>query len=131
MPQLYQLKAEVENLIKALCLDFTDIFKTDLSRKDKQLPLSQVYLGILATNTMHTIKAECGDKDPGIPLTYSQCREFLIEAVKQIKERISDCHKLHVLSCFSPATAYNLRIPYFSGLYRKMPFLSEVVDQEW
>ena len=85
---------------------------------------------------MHTIKAEHGDKDPGIPLIYSQCRELLIEAVKQIQERFSDCHKLDVLSCISPATAYNLKTPSLSGLYRKMAFLSEVadlqkVDEEW
>ena len=112
MPQLYQLKAEGEKLIKALCLDFIEVayvrsmeaFKVDPSRKDKQLPLSQVYLSILATNTMHTIKAERGDKDPGIPLIYSQCKEFLIEAVKQIQERFTDCHKLDVLSCLSPTT---------------------------
>lgn len=64
MPQLHQLKAEVEQLIKAMCLDFmevayvksTEAFKIDPSRNDKQLPLNQVYLGILATDTLHTIR---------------------------------------------------------------------------
>ena len=143
MPQLHQLKAEVEQLIKTICLDFmemeyvrgTEAFEINPSKK-KQLPLSKVYLGILATDTLYSIKEEVGEDDPGIALIQFQCRDFLVEAVNQIQERFSDCHKLDTLSCLSPITTYNLKVPSLSGLYQKMPFLKDVaelqkVDQEW
>ena len=144
MPLLHKLKGEVEKLIKSICFDFlevvyvrnTNAFEIDPSRSDKQVPLSKVYLGVAATDTLCSIREECGNDDPGIPLIYTQCRDFLIEAVKQIQERFSDCKKLDVLSCLSPEVAYNLQIPSLDQLYRSMPFLANVadlqpVDEEW
>jgi hypothetical protein len=144
IPLLYKLKGEVENLTKALCFDFmkiafvrsTDAFNIDPSRSDKQVPLNQVYLGIAATETLSTIRAELGNEDVGISVVYSQCRDFLVEAVKQIQSRFSDCKNLDVLSCLSPNVAYNLKIPSLSDLYKKMPILADVadlqsVDTEW
>lgn len=144
MPQLHQLKSEVDKLIKSLCLDFmeveyvrgTEALKINPSRKDKQLPVNKVYLGILASDTIDSIRAELGETNPDIPLFYSQCREFLIEAVKQIQLRFVDCNKLDIMSCLSPTIAFNLKISTLSGLYQKMPFLAKVadlqaVDQEW
>ena len=145
MPQLHQLKGEVDSLIKSMCLDFMDVgyvrsndgLKIDPCKKDKHLSLNKVYLGILATDTMAAIKQELGDKDPGIALVYSQCQKFLIESVQQIQSRFGDCYQLdHLVSCLLPSNAYNLKIPSLSGLYSKMPILKEVanlqkVDQEW
>jgi hypothetical protein len=136
IPLLYKLKGEVENLTKALCFDFmeiafvrsTDAFNIDPSRSDKQVPLNQVYLGIAATETLSTIRAELGNEDVGISVVYSQCRDFLVEAVKQIQSRFSDCKNLDVLSCLSPSVAYNLKLPSLSNLYKKMPILTDVVD---
>ncbi|XP_028409123.1 uncharacterized protein LOC114531710 [Dendronephthya gigantea] len=145
MPQLHQLKGSVDSLIKAMCLDFMDVeyirskdgLEIDPCKKDKHLSLDKVYLGVLATDTMATIREEIGSSDPSITLVYSQCQKFLIEAVKQIQSRFSDCYQLHnLVSCLLPINAYNLKIPSLSGLYRKMPILEEVadlqkVDQEW
>lgn len=145
MPQLHLLKSEVDKLIKSLCLDFmemkyvrsTEAFKIDPTMKEKQVPLiSQVYLGVLASDTIQSIKAELGQDNPDIPLFFSQCREFLIEAVKQIQTRFDDCNKLDVMSCLSPDVAFNLKISSLGELYKKMPVLAEVanlqkVDQEW
>ena len=119
MPLLHKLNTEVEKLMKAICLDFTEVayvkntgaFDIDPSRSDNHIALNNVYHGVLATSTLYTIKEECGSDDPGIPIIYSQCRDFLIEAVKQIQERLIDCKKLDVLSCLSPDVAYNLKIP--------------------
>ena len=79
MPQLYQLKPEVEKVIKSLCLDFMDVacvrstnaFKINLSNKEKQLPLDKVYVGILATSTLQTIKEECGKDHLSISLFFN------------------------------------------------------------
>ncbi len=145
MPQLHKLKGEVDNLVKAMCLDFmdvqyvrsTDASKIDPSRKENHLSLDKVYLGILATATMNTIKEELGSNNPGIAIVYSQCQQFLIEAVQQIQSRFGDCHKVaELVSCVQPSVAYNLKIPSLSGLYSQMPILHEVadlqkVDQEW
>ena len=144
MPQLYQLKLEVEKLIKSLCLDFmdvsyvrsTDAFKINPSDIAKQLPLDKVYLGILATSTLHSIREECEKDHPSISLFLSQCKDFLVEAVHQIQDRFGDCQKLDFLSFLSPSFAYSLKIPSLSGLFQEMPFLKEIadlqeVDKEW
>jgi hypothetical protein len=137
MPQLHLLKSEVEKLIKSLCLDFMQVgYVIDPAMKDKQLPLNEVYVGILASDTMNDIKAELGRNSPDISLYYSQCRDFLIEAVRQIQTRFNDCNKLDILSFLSPSIAFNLEIPSLSGLFQKMPLLAEVadlqkVDEEW
>jgi hypothetical protein len=144
MPQLYQLKPEVEKLIKSICLDFmdvahvrsTDAFKINPSNKEKQLPLDKVYLGILATSTLHIIREECEKDHPSISLFLSQCKDFLVEAVNQIQDRFGDCQKLDFLSFLSPSIAHDLKIPSLGGLCQKMPLLKEVadlqeVDKEW
>ncbi|CAB4003218.1 zinc finger MYM-type 1-like [Paramuricea clavata] len=144
MPQLYQLKPEVEKLIKSICLDFmdvahvrsTDAFKINPSNEEKQLPLDKVYLGILATSTLHIIREECEKDHPSISLFLSQCKDFLVEAVNQIQDRFGDCQKLDFLSFLSPSIAHNLKIPSLGGLCQKMPLLKEVadlqeVDKEW
>jgi hypothetical protein len=92
-----------------------------------------VYIGVLASDTMNGIKEE---NNPDIPLFYSQCREFFIEAVKQIQARFVDCNKLDIMSCLSPTIAFNLKMSSLIGLYQKMPFVAQVadlqkVDQEW
>jgi hypothetical protein len=46
----------------------TQAFLIDPSITDRQLPLNQVYLGILASDTMNDIKADLGENIPGIPL---------------------------------------------------------------
>jgi hypothetical protein len=69
----------------------SDAFNIDSSRSDKQVPLNQVYLGIAATDTLFTIRAELGNEDGGISVVYSHCRDFLVEAVKQIQSLFSDC----------------------------------------
>ena len=107
----------------------TDAFGIDPSRSDKQVPLSKVYLGIAATDTLYSIREECGNDDPDIPIIYTQCKI-------QIQEMFSDCKKLDVLSCLSPEVAYNLQIPSLDQLYRSMPFVPDVadlqpVDEEW
>ena len=49
----------------------TEAFKIDPTMKEKQLPLSQVYVGVLPSDTMHGIKAEVGRDNPDIPLFFS------------------------------------------------------------
>ena len=66
MPLLHKLKGEVEKLIKAICFDFlnvayvrnTNAFEIDPSRSDKHVPLSTVYLGVAATDTLYSIREE-------------------------------------------------------------------------
>ena len=115
-------------------VSFNLLFQSEMPKL--QLPLSQVYVGVLASDTMHSIKAEVGRDNPDIPLFFSQCRKFLIEAMKQIQTRFDDYNKLDVMSCLSPAVAFNLKISSLEALYKKMPLLAQVadlqkVDQEW
>ena len=103
------------------------------------MPLHQVYVGILATDTIHSIEVD--DVDHGrshqdIQLFHTHCRDFLIEAVKQIQDRFRDCQKLDQLSCLSPSMAYNMKIPSLNPIYKEMPPLErfaelQKADQEW
>ena len=118
MPQLYQLKPEVEKCIKDLCLDFmdvsyvrsTDAFKINPFDIEKQLPLDKVYLGILAISRLHSIREKCEKDHPSILIFY--------------------------LPLVYPSFAYSLKTPSLSGLFKEMPFLKEIadlqeVDKEW
>lgn len=147
MPLLHQLKDEVERLVLSLCGDFmsmsyvrsTKAFDIDPNDVENHVPLHQVYVGILATDTIHNIEVD--DVDHGrshqdIQLFHTHCRDFLIEAVKQIQDRFRDCQKLDQLSCLSPSMAYNMKIPSLNPIYKEMPHLErfaelQKADQEW
>ena len=85
---------------------------------------------VAVTNTLQSIREERGNGDPGIPLIYTQCRDFLIEAVEQlIVEMFSNCQKLDVLNCLCPEVAYNLQVPSLNELHVSMrAFLADIAD---
>jgi hypothetical protein len=71
-----------------MCPDFMDVgyvrsndcLKIDPCKKDKHQSLDNIYLCILATDTMAAIKQELGDRDPSIALVYSQSNPDLVIA---------------------------------------------------
>lgn len=64
---------------KILSLDFTDV--------EKHLPLQEIYVGGMVPNLIR-IKREIGELDEEkINNFYAKCREFYIEAAKQMKQR--------------------------------------------
>ena len=144
VPQLYQLKKEVSALCRSLCMDFMTMsyvrgseFST-LQPNDTShhVANTDVYLGIAAKDSIKEIVAGLGNDHSDVQLYFSQCKEFVIEIVKQIQDRFDDCRKLEPLAMLEPDVAYNMRIPSIKPLYTLIPHLKtvaeeKIVEREW
>lgn len=146
MPLLHELRSEISSLITSLCSDFMNIDYVKKQRvesiniKDEKhyVPLSMVYLGMSATDTIQGISKELGNNSRDIELFYRQCRDFLIECVHQIRSRFDDLEKFDFLTYLCPEVALNLKQPSLSLVFNKLPYLKnnsgidcEAADREW
>ena len=92
-PCLHYLKTEVESLLKSIASDFmdiqyvksTDAKAIDPSDVQHHVPSRHVYIGVAATATMQEIKD--GAKPEDVAKFQQDCKNFLIEAINQIKRR--------------------------------------------
>ena len=100
----------------------------DINDQEHCVPLNHVYVGPCATDTMQTIKDGLGVDHPGIQLVFTHCRNFQIEAVKQMLSRLNDCDKLDFLSFLTPVSAYALSPVSLLQVYRQLPQLKNVAD---
>jgi hypothetical protein len=144
LPLLHTLESEVERLLKSLCIDYLPVkYVRDLNvlgqfdpQSDQMLPLSRVYLGPRATATLSDIIKELGPDNENVKSFQSQCRDFLIEATEQVKERFSGLEDLRFLRLLLPQNAQGLNPASLSGLYDELTYLHgvaplEKVDAEW
>ncbi|CAB3990547.1 Hypothetical predicted protein [Paramuricea clavata] len=105
-----------------------DPWLIDINDQEHYVPLNHVYVGPCATDTMQTIKDDLGVDHPGIQLFFTHCRNFQIEAVKQILSRFNDCDKPDFLSFLTPVSAYALSPVSLLQVYRQLPQLKDVAD---
>ena len=97
-PSLHYLKTEVESLLKSLASDFMDVkyVKTtdakviDPNDVQHHVPLSNVYIGMQAYATMQEIKE--GARPEDVAKFQHDCKNFLIEAINQIKARFDQIY---------------------------------------
>ena len=134
-PLLHILKHEIEGLVKSIASDFIDlgIVKTtqvkDLDPSDltKHVPLQQTYVGIAATSAIHSIKDKAKDED--INKFFTDCKNFLIESILQIRSRFDLNAEYHdLVECLQPQSAANLNPRSLARICEKMPCLKEVLD---
>lgn len=138
IPLLYMLKSEVNTLLLSLLSDFMETsfvrqcnpWKIDVNDETHHVPLNKVYLGVAATDTIHSIKDVMGNDHPDVKLFYTHCRNFLIESVKQVMSRFDNGDKFQFLSCLAPASAYALSPPSLIEVYRNLPHLKDVANRE-
>ena len=92
-PMLQHLHSCVESLLREILGDFIilrivkdcDPFGIDIDNVNNRVPLKQVYLGIHATETLSHFPI-CNDIE-GIKRFKQSCLDFLIELVRQIRQR--------------------------------------------
>jgi hypothetical protein len=99
-PCLHHLKGEIEGLIKLISSDFLNIqyIKStapkfiDPTDVQHHVPLSQVYVGVAATATMHEIEA--GARPEDVQQFKNDCKNFLMESIIQIQTRFDSDSEL-------------------------------------
>ena len=113
-----------------------DPFTVPLDDPINNVHVDQVYVGILATTTLH----ECHeiDQDPrAVRKVKMSCLEFMMEAVKQIRSRFDLSDSAYELVEFVlPENAVKCCPPSLQELFVKFPYLTGVadkmlVDAEW
>lgn len=99
----------------------------------RSVPISQVYIGINATETLSTPPA-CHDKE-GIKIFKQNCKSFLVELTFQIRSRFATA-PLAFLEFLNPQNALKRQPNTLSNVFKAMPYLGkvctkEMADMEW
>ncbi|CAB3980774.1 Hypothetical predicted protein [Paramuricea clavata] len=111
-PLLQNLKDEVEGLLKSIASDFMVVqYIKETNPKDinptnvlHHVPQNQTYIGIAATATIHKIEEGATNED--LDRFRSDCKNFLIEIILQIKQRVDLDAEIHdIVQCISPTKA--------------------------
>ena len=99
----------------------------DPTRAKHHITLHQVYVGVAATATMHEIKA--GAKQEDVQKFRSDCTNFLIESILQIKQRFDLEAEIHdIASCIAPGNAAACVPQSLVQIIQKLPYLNEILD---
>jgi hypothetical protein len=144
-PLLHCLKDQVEELIRSTASDFMSITYVkatnpkdiDPANATFHVPLADVYLGVAATTTLGEIKATLREDDVDVRNFLINCRNFLIEGIRQVQQRFDLNDDMHeIVQCTSPARAAHRVLPSLIVIVRKLPSLEAdlnvtKLDQEW
>ena len=134
-PLLHMLKPEIESLIKSIACDFMkiDIVKSTSPNKlnptdvNQHVPLSETYVGLGATATIHEIASVAGKADVDNFLT--TCKNFLIESILQIQSRFDLDDPVHeIVQCLLPSNAAALKPRSLRSICQKLPYLKDTID---
>ena len=126
-PLLQNLKEEVQGLIKSIASDFmavsyvkeTNPKDIDPTKVNHHLPLTQVYVGVAATSTIHEIEARTRKED--VEKFRQDCKNFLVEGILQIKKRFDLDAGIHdIVQCISPAKAAARIPPSLANIFGKL-----------
>ena len=99
----------------------------DPQKIEKHVPLDQVYLGLMASQSLQEIKAGANPND--VQKFLWDCRNFLIEGVIQVKQRFDLKQEiLDIVECILPENAFNLKPPSLNSIAMKLPYLKHMVD---
>ncbi|CAB4006035.1 zinc finger MYM-type 1-like [Paramuricea clavata] len=139
------LKEEVEGLIRSISSDFMEVpyikatnpKDIDPSNVGFQLPLDKTYVRLAATTTLHEIKEVTGEDHADVHNFLMNCRNFLIESIKQILQKFDIEAEIHdVVQCTLPRNAAAHVPPSPTEVVKKLPYLNTVLatkklDGEW
>ena len=136
-PLLQNLKEEVEGLIQSISSDFMEVpyvkatnpKDIDPSNVGFQLPLDKTYVGLAATATLHEIKEVTGEDHADVHNFLMNCRNFLIESIKQILRKFDiEAEIPDVVQCTLPRNAAARVPPSLTEVVKKLPYLNTVLD---
>lgn len=106
-PLLQNLKEEVYDLLRNMLMDIMDLNRAQVVDPLHEplydlLPLDKVYIGPQATDTLSSIIDEIGADDENVLLFRHQCREFMVEAIKQVRDRFGSVDEFAFLDILKP-----------------------------
>ena len=131
---LHHLRGEVRSLLRDILSNFISI---DVVRKQDPLiisidcmeirvPLDKMYMGILATYTLHA----CKDDPDALLKVKKACVEFLVELVKQIRSRFNMNDPIfRVVEFLIPSNAIKCLPPLRHELFLTLSYLADVADK--
>ena len=88
IPILYLRKGQLTTLLASLLSDFMELsfvretcpmLYIDVNDKEHYVPLNKVNVGLRKTDTINDIADYIGRDNPDIQLSYTHCRNFIIE----------------------------------------------------
>ena len=133
-PMLHHLREEIRKLLRDSLGDFIavdvireqDPFLISLECMEIRLPLEKMYMGILATSTLHELK----DDPDNVLKVKRACVEFLVELVKQIRSRFNMNEPIfRVVEFLIPSNAIACSPPSLAELFVTSPYLADVADK--
>ena len=123
MSVLHLLKDQVEELIRRIAEEFMEIayvkdiknaYDTDPTDNSHYVPLKNVYLGMTSTTTINEME---GARPTDVTTFYTDCRNFFIEMIMQIKERFDVTSEINtVIQCLNPKNTAVLNTPSISRI---------------
>ncbi|XP_068250343.1 zinc finger protein 862-like [Palaemon carinicauda] len=134
-PVLLYLHDQVKKLLKDIMSDFIQIscvrecdpFTLDVYNTRYHVPISQIYLGINATDTLSD-SAVSKDRE-GMTKFKKGCQEFLLELINQIRRRFKT-ESFKILDFLIPENALNLKPSSLRNVFKSFPVLNDLFDKE-
>lgn len=134
-PMLHCLHDKVKDLLLQVMSDFIQVshlrncdpFTLDVHNTHLQVPVSQLYLGIQATDTIQK-SVLCKDLE-GVKQFKLSCRAFLLELIDQIRTRFNT-RSFKMLSFLVPKNALNLKPNSLREVFEAYPYMNDICDKE-
>lgn len=144
-PLLHKLKPEVEKLLKDVCLNFMDvghvrtvpILKVENNNPRHFLNNEQIYLGVLATESLNELKRMPDVEAKDIEAFFKSILAFYVELVSVIKNKFDFKDEVYnVIAVVEPKTAQEFKIKSLENVVRRFPILekytnAQALDNEW
>ncbi|KAG5870686.1 hypothetical protein JTB14_003884 [Gonioctena quinquepunctata] len=138
-PLLYKLKPETIRLLKTLCHNFLDIayvieeqniFNINHTNPDKFVPLKKMYLGVMAFESIESLKLEDNFYETEMDVFLTSTLKFYIELVTEIKKRFQYSDDIFdLVSVVDPreSTISNISL---LPIIKRFTFLRSIIDAQ-
>jgi hypothetical protein len=131
LPLLQNLKEDVYDLLRNMLMDIMDLNRAQVVDPLHEplydlLPLDKVYIVPQATDTLSSIIDEIGAHDENVLLFRHQCWEFVVEAIKQVRDRFGSVDEFAFLDILQSNNDFSLAIPSLNAVYKKLPWMRAV-----
>lgn len=136
-PLLFKVKPETETLLKTLCSNFInisivknkDIHKLNHENPSNFVPLENIYLGVLATDSFQDLKKKTNIERHDLDSFLKTILSFYIELVKNIKDRFRfEDPIFKITEIIDPKTAQSFETKSLKHILDRFPILKDHVD---
>lgn len=140
VPLLHKLKPQVEELLQDCCSNFLQmkaikkgesLLQIDHTNPRLFVELTNIYVGISASETLVSLKQDKNVSSADIDLFYKTCLNFYVELVTQVKTRFEFSDPLFsLISVIEPKVAQDFTVNTLQPLLNRFPVIKEFVDRQ-